>query len=57
MKNLGKAKTLAELVAILTPLAISNPGLTWYGWDDGSLIVTDTDKDVGYIDSDVYEKP
>jgi hypothetical protein len=35
---LGNAKTIADLIAVLET---QDPERTWYGWDDGSIIVVD----------------
>jgi hypothetical protein len=50
MKNFGKAKTVDELIKLLSGLP---PFYTWFGLDDESLILVDptTDTEVGYIEN------
>lgn len=50
MKNLGAAATVGELLEKLKDL---DPNLTWYGWDDGSIIIEEPDSltDYGFIEN------
>lgn len=49
MENLGTAKTVAELIEVLSKL---DPDSGWYGWDDGCIIITGKDgsSETGYIE-------
>lgn len=51
MKQLGKAKTIGELIKTLEKLPPEN---TWFGYDDESIIIVDakTKDEIGFIDNE-----
>jgi len=53
-----EAKTIKELISVLREIDSQHPELTWYGFDDGSIILQLPDgTEIGYIDSNIYKLP